>query len=354
MHRAGEKSTTDEILLLGDWYVDRPIDAAGVIKDYPYIFNLEAPISEKGQAVPNKICLRMSSNHILESFGRKPIAVCIGNNHIMDFGKTAFVDTTAQLNKMGIPFFGVHELGPRDPMIVPVGGQWLALLSYVCPSTHPIYAQNDETGVFPLEIEQIQHDILAAHQLGATRTIVFLHWGVEEASLPRPEDREIAHRIIDLGADLIVGHHSHAPQAMEIHQGKLIAYGLGNFAMQDNLSVPIYNESHEIITRFKKSLARWNKLSLGVVWHADDMTWSIKHFFFDGHTAIHELPLNKAFSKFLNVEATGSKVYLFRFAFHLRLRKLAYVIQRYRTHPKPLRMRHVIIFFRAILKPPRE
>jgi len=63
----------------------------------------------------------------------------------------------------------------------------------------------------------------------AQNTIVNLHWGYEHTEVPAPFQRELAHKLIDAGADLIIGHHPHVPQGVEEYKGRKIYYSLGNF-----------------------------------------------------------------------------------------------------------------------------
>jgi len=58
--------------------------------------------------------------------------------------------------------------------------------------------------------------------------IVSLHWGVEESFEVLPEQREFAHSLIDNGVDVILGHHPHQFQGIEIYKGKPVFYSLGN------------------------------------------------------------------------------------------------------------------------------
>jgi len=62
-----------------------------------------------------------------------------------------------------------------------------------------------------------------------TSLLLYFHWGYELEKLPAPFFRKFAHKCIDLGADLIVGCHSHCIQGYEIYKNKTIVYGLGNF-----------------------------------------------------------------------------------------------------------------------------
>ncbi len=63
---------------------------------------------------------------------------------------------------------------------------------------------------------------------------VSLHWGVEDSHYITQEQREMAHNIIDDGADMILGHHPHVLQGIEIYKGKPIIYSMGNFVFDQN------------------------------------------------------------------------------------------------------------------------
>jgi len=63
----------------------------------------------------------------------------------------------------------------------------------------------------------------------ADRRVVNLHWGYEHTDFPAPFQRALARRLVDAGADLIVGHHPHVPQGWEVYRGSAVYYSLGNF-----------------------------------------------------------------------------------------------------------------------------
>jgi len=74
----------------------------------------------------------------------------------------------------------------------------------------------------------MQRDIEKARR-DAHAVVVNLHWGEEYSPRPTPWQRRVGHRAIDAGAALVVGHHPHVPQGVEIYRGRAIAYSLGNF-----------------------------------------------------------------------------------------------------------------------------
>jgi poly-gamma-glutamate synthesis protein (capsule biosynthesis protein) len=66
--------------------------------------------------------------------------------------------------------------------------------------------------------------------------IVQLHWGMEMSQLPSPQQRELARKFVDAGADLILGHHPHVLQPFEVIDGVPVAYSLGNFLFSEMYS----------------------------------------------------------------------------------------------------------------------
>jgi poly-gamma-glutamate synthesis protein (capsule biosynthesis protein) len=72
--------------------------------------------------------------------------------------------------------------------------------------------------------------------------IVSFHWGKENKYNPTPEQRRLGRFAVELGADLVLGHHPHVLQPYEIYQGKCIVYSLGNFVFGGN-SNPRYKKT---------------------------------------------------------------------------------------------------------------
>ena len=68
--------------------------------------------------------------------------------------------------------------------------------------------------------------------------VLSIHWGVEGSTKPRKQEINIAKRAIDAGTDIVMGHHPHVLQGIEVYNGKPIFYSLGNFVFggRDNLT----------------------------------------------------------------------------------------------------------------------
>jgi poly-gamma-glutamate synthesis protein (capsule biosynthesis protein) len=91
----------------------------------------------------------------------------------------------------------------------------------------------EKSGVVPRKYETIREDILK-YRDQVDLLAVSLHWGVEDSFKVSVEQVEFAHKLIDDGADMILGHHPHRVQGIEIYNGKPIFYSLGNFLFDQN------------------------------------------------------------------------------------------------------------------------
>jgi poly-gamma-glutamate synthesis protein (capsule biosynthesis protein) len=91
-----------------------------------------------------------------------------------------------------------------------------------------------ETGGATGANEQQVLDAVKAARAKCDLLVVSIHWGIEYAPAPRPEDVEMAHKMLDAGASVVVGHHPHVLQPVETYKTQdgrntVIFYSLGNF-----------------------------------------------------------------------------------------------------------------------------
>ncbi len=142
--------------------------------------------------------------------------VSVANNHSFDFGEEGFTDMLKNLDekKLAAVGRGYRQKMPHQPeraVVREVRGTRVGFL-----------------GFYLAEDGDITRDVAAARK-EADLVIVYFHWGKEKQSDATPEQRRQARAAIDAGADVVVGSHVHVLQPTEMYQGKLIAYGLGNF-----------------------------------------------------------------------------------------------------------------------------
>lgn len=173
--------------------------------------------------------------------------VALANNHSTNYGE-AFSDTLALLVQKGVKYVGGgKDLAEAEkPQIIEKNGQKWAFLDYNS-IIGAINATEDSPGVARFrikpwsdtdneeDIKKIEKAVGDAKKLSDV-VVVELHWGVEYTTDPIESQKNVAHRAIDAGADLIVGTHPHAVQGSEIYKGKYITYSLGNFIFDQEWS----------------------------------------------------------------------------------------------------------------------
>lgn len=148
----------------------------------------------------------------------------IANNHISDQGVQGIQETYSNLHNLNLDYVGCMDRKVDDCSlnIKEINGVKVAFLGYSM-----VY------GVLPEQ--QLLSQIKQA-RTQADLVVVNMHWGVEYEKTPRQNQIILAHKIIDSGADLIIGHHPHVVQNMEIYQDKMIFYSLGNFIFDQYFS----------------------------------------------------------------------------------------------------------------------
>jgi len=194
------------------------------------VANLECPVATVGVEVPKPWAFR-AHPRALEVVKRHLGAVSLANNHSGDFGDAALVETLQLLDRAGVPRVGAGRdlVEAHMPALIGLHGVNVALVA--CNEFKPraFEAEASSPGVAWCDEQQLLYDLAVARAAGADLVIPFLHWGWEGESRPSERQRELAHRLIDAGADAVIGGHPHIVQAPELYRGRLILYSLGNF-----------------------------------------------------------------------------------------------------------------------------
>ncbi len=228
--------------------------------------NLETPItaSEIGLDPAKKYVLRMKPE-IADSFLYAGFnMVSLANNHMMDFYERGLVDTLKLLDENDIVYTGagMNLKEARKAAVLDIDGVKVGLLSYTdyadlyyagTPGT-PNYkhgADEAKSGVAGRKLEYILEDIEAARD-SVDILMVALHWGIEESFTVTDEQRQFAYRLLDSGADVILGNHPHQFQGIEIYDGKPIIYSMGNLIMDQN--DPENQESFLVLMNFEDGI----------------------------------------------------------------------------------------------------
>ncbi|MBB1343943.1 CapA family protein [Pseudoalteromonas sp. SR45-6] len=162
------------------------------------------------------------------------VTYSICNNHILDNGNIN--ETIENLHSIDVDFFGAgrnlneasEPLELDDVIVLNFG--WSIV---ECPE-----ANTHKPGVNPLKDAYVINEFKKYKNRNPNKKIiVFFHWDYELEAYPMPSQRALAHNLIDLGCDCIVGTHSHRVQGAEIYKGKPIIYSLGNWLFQQDFFI---------------------------------------------------------------------------------------------------------------------
>jgi len=193
--------------------------------------NLESSISTRGTAVENKkFTLRAGPIAALALKKAGIRVVTLANNHSMDFGPLALRDTLGILDQNEILYTGagMDLEDARSPALLKIKGKTIAFLSYSLTFPLEFFASEGRPGTAPGYAEFVKSDIEKARP-SADLVVVSFHWGAELMTTAKDYQVELGRQAIDWGADLVLGHHPHVLQELEVYHGHLIAYSLGNF-----------------------------------------------------------------------------------------------------------------------------
>jgi hypothetical protein len=152
----------------------------------------------------------------------------LANNHVFDYGIEAFRQTKALLKKESIHCIGAGMSAEeaQNPLMIHLKGIKIGIVNF--SEGEDLTSAAHGPGVFGWEVDRVIN-IVQELQKTADIIMVICHCGVEYIAFPPPYVTDAFHRIADAGADLIIGHHAHVPQGVQIYHNVPICYSLGNF-----------------------------------------------------------------------------------------------------------------------------
>lgn len=169
--------------------------------------------------------------------------VSLANNHVWDLGEEGLRNTIKVLQENGIKYCGAGlniEEASR-PAIIEKDGMRIAILAY-CMYGNPWLgyvelAGENKAGVNPLDIEKVVYDIKDAKQK-YDKVIVMPHWGREYQYEPLPECITMAKKMVEAGADAVLGSHTHQMQPLIRLKKNPVCFSMGNFLFPDFYMYP--------------------------------------------------------------------------------------------------------------------
>ncbi len=198
-----------------------------------FMANEEFPFSNRGTAAADKQFTFRVDPSLVSVFKELGIdLVTLANNHAMDYGTDALLDTCDTLDEAGIARVGAGKNldEAKAPVILEAKGKKIGFLgaSRVIPVAS-WNATSTKPGMITTYDPQILVDEIKKLRSQCDYLVVYVHWGIERKETPEDYQRTLGKQYIDAGADVVIGSHPHVLQGVEYYKGKPIVYSLGNF-----------------------------------------------------------------------------------------------------------------------------
>ncbi|MFH0891359.1 MAG: CapA family protein [Candidatus Falkowbacteria bacterium] len=194
--------------------------------------NLEGAVTDKGAHYPPAMSydFAFSPDLIAELKNYDFNFFNIANNHLSDQGERGIEETGKNLDALGFPHSGCadRKIGECSSEILALNGRKIGLAGF--------------SMVYGLLDQDKTENAVRGLASSTDSVIVNIHWGREYEHNFNATQRSMAHKLIDAGADAVIGHHPHVVQGMEIYKDKPIFYSLGNFIFDQYFSADTQEE----------------------------------------------------------------------------------------------------------------
>ncbi|HET9491098.1 MAG TPA: CapA family protein [Methylomirabilota bacterium] len=232
--------------------IERPVDAAYIWGDAlaefarvspdVKIINLETAVTTSSEYWPGKgIHYRMHPSNV-PCLTMAGIDVCVlANNHVLDWGYAGLRETLETLQRAGIKTAGagrdaVEAAAPALVEVADKGRVAVVALGSETSGIPPAWAASATTpGINLLPDLSPRTARALARAMQAVRrprtiVVVSLHWGENWGyRIPRSQQAFARMLIDEAGVDVVHGHSSHHPKAIELYRDRPIFYGCGDF-----------------------------------------------------------------------------------------------------------------------------
>ena len=249
-NQSTEQSTSPEdsissgpLIFVGDVLLARNVEFLMQTKgsDYPFqnlpslfgtdnsaiVGNFESAILEQHKKTPSYVTTFSTNKLYLPTLKAAGFThVSLANNHSFDYGSTTFFYTRQVLEQSAlVPFGHPQEINGISHVVVTTGATRVGILAI-----NQVFVTGNE------------ESIKASLRMLASSTdyqIIYIHWGEEYMLKHNSVQEALAKTLIDTGADVIIGHHPHVVQDIDIYNDKPIFYSLGNFIFDQYFSVDV-------------------------------------------------------------------------------------------------------------------
>ncbi|MGG2066077.1 CapA family protein [Bacillus sp. S14(2024)] len=204
--------------------------------DYSFV-NLESAFTTREKKYPGQLFWIKSDPSTLQAIKNTGYDIVnIGNNHTLDYYQDGLLDTISHVEKIGLPYIGAgkNASDAYTAREVTIKGKKFKFISFVrfMPDSAWV-ATNDKPGIANGYDLNLVTKTIQEQKKDADYMIVYMHWGVEKTNRPADYQKEYVQKMVEAGANAIVGSHPHWLQGFEYYNKVPVAYSLGNFLFPD-------------------------------------------------------------------------------------------------------------------------
>jgi poly-gamma-glutamate synthesis protein (capsule biosynthesis protein) len=236
-------NTEIKMLFFGDIMLDRQVGNQINKKGFEYLFqnlkdkkffegynlvgaNLEGAVTDKGAHYSPEMAYDFAFNpevvKRLKEYNFNYLT--ISNNHLADQGERGIIETRKNLDELKFNYSGCQdrEIGDCSSKILEINGRKIGLAGF--SMVYGLFDENKAT------------EVIKKLKSSSDLVVVNIHWGVEYKHEFNKTQQAVAYSLADAGADIIIGHHPHVVQGLEVYNNKPIFYSLGNFIFDQYFS----------------------------------------------------------------------------------------------------------------------
>lgn len=247
------------LLFVGDIVIKKDLESflskeiENIVKKHDVVScNFEGPLltpnSNPILKVGPNICQHPRASEILMKSGFNLIN--LANNHIFDYGKEALNHTLKNFSKIDVVGAGNSSIEAYKLKIITRKGIKIGFFSFA-EWGFGVTTNKDKLGFAWINHISVNQKIKSAKKV-VDILIIQVHAGVEEVNLPLPEWKRRYQQLIELGADLVIGHHPHIAQGWEIYKKRYIFYSLGNFYFEGDKKNTDWNRGYMVSVNINK------------------------------------------------------------------------------------------------------
>lgn len=200
--------------------------------------NLESAVTDRGTPEPKTFKFRAPPGTFAALRAAGVDVVTVANNHALDYGRVGLADTLADAAQAQLPVVGAGSSAASAfaHQTFAIRGTRIGVLgmSQVSELWRSWRATDTTSGIAMARDVSRTLDAVRQAARETDVVVVYLHWGNEYQKCPSAEQRTLARRLVDAGADVIVGTHAHVLQGDGWLDDAYVHYGMSNFVWWRN------------------------------------------------------------------------------------------------------------------------